>query len=214
MKIHYVSCFPPNDAAELPLRRELNLWGDQNNQNLTVHEVTTPDELKTHLLALDKTSLNVLIVGGHGHGSLMGFNVWENPVRWHDLAHLLRGKLPNACTFVFYSCDGGYPGIMHIFGRETGPDLVFGPRIKVMAEAMTHATIEILKWKGTGGGDTTAAKTLIDRLHNWARGQYLDEYDHDFLRVMWSEGQNARYPDQPGPDKPNGTSIPLREWGL
>lgn len=214
MKVHYVSCFNSNDKAEQPLRYALESWTSADGERPTVHEVATPDELKKHLLEIDKTALDVLIIGGHGHKSLWGFKVRKEPVSWHDLAHLLRGHLPTSCSFIFYSCNGGYPGIMHIFGRETGPDYVFGPRIKVLAEAMTHATIGILKWKDSGGGDVSSAKELIDNLHKWATENYPKDYDHEFLRVMWSESAHARYPDKPGPDKPDGTKIEHRGWGL
>jgi hypothetical protein len=177
-------------------------------------QVATPDDLRDHLLALEKTTLQVLVVGGHGHASLRGFNVRDEPVRWHDLAHLLKGTLPPSCTFVFYSCDGGYPGIMHMFGRDSGPDFVFGPTIRVLSAAMTHATMEILNWKDAGGVDIQTAKTLVDRMHSWARTECVDPYDHRFLRVMWSGGACARYPNEPGPDVPDGTDIPLRGWGL
>lgn len=118
-----------------------------------------------------------------------------------------------SCTFIFYSCNGGYPGVMHMFGRESGPDFAFGPRIRVYPEAMTYATIEILNWKNCGGGNTGDARTLVDAINRWASKKYPSELDHhQFLRVMWGNGAKCRHPDLPSDEKPAGDLIPLLGW--
>lgn len=215
MTVHYLSCFSPSDSAEQPLISALGAWRDASGALPTSDAAATPQELQAKLLALPFDNLDVLIIGGHGHPSLQGFWVTETPLRWHDLAFLLRGKLKASCSFVFYSCNGGYPGVMHLFGRQSGPDFVFGPRIKVFAGAMTHATISILDWKKNGGGNHHAAKALVDKINNWAKSQSANYPDHhEFLRVMWCEGSNCRHPDVPGGEKPSGSGIDLLEWGL
>jgi hypothetical protein len=215
MNVHYVSCFTPGDHAEVPLLAALKKWEAKDKSTPQLAAVLTPPDLKLHLESLDTTNLDVLIIGGHGHPSLSGFWVDATPLRWHDLAFVLRGRLPRSCSFVFYSCDGGYPGVMHIFGRDSGPDFVFGPRISVYARAMTHATIEILNWKDGEANDTVAARGLVDKINAWAAVQYpLDPDHHRFLRVMWCEGANCRHPDDPGGETPSGSVIPLLGWGL
>lgn len=215
MNVHYVSCFTPSDHAEQPLLSALRTWRDKSDQPAQQVQVADPGALKQHLEAMSKAALDVLILGGHGHPSMEGFWVRGTPLRWHDLAFLLRGALPRSCTFVFYSCNGGYPGIMHIFGRDSGPDYVFGPRISVYARAMTHATMEILKWKEAGGGDSSKARVFVDTINTWAATEYSHDPDHQqFLRVIWCEGSNCRHPDKPSAEIPNGSSIPLLGWGL
>jgi hypothetical protein len=210
MHVYYVGCF--EDGADGSLLDALEQWRRDPDRDVTVQTATTAEELKGHLEALPE--FDVVMVGGHGHESLSGFWVHDETVRWQDLAFLLRGRLPAKTTFVFYSCDGGYPGIMHIFGREGGPDYVFGPFITVRAPAMTHAAMEIIGWKERGAGDAVAARGLVDTINAWAKGKYSDTYDQNFLRVMWTEGSRGRYPEKPGPDKPQGDVIPLRSWGL
>jgi hypothetical protein len=156
---------------------------------------------------------DVLIVGGHGHLSLSGFKVRNDPVSWPDLAFFLRKQTSCPWTFIFYSCNGGYPGVMPAFGHANGLDFIFGPRIKVAADAMTHATMEIISWKEGGGDDVVAAKALVDRVNTW--GNETGAGTHaTFLRVMWGEGSAARYPNAPNIQNPIGDPIPVRGWGL
>ena len=214
MRVHYVSCFPVGDNAEKPLSNLLRGWGELAEVQLTETAIGAAEDLRHHLRDMPKESLDVLIVGGHGHASRSGFWVRKDEVRWHDLAFQLRGSLPRSCSFIFYSCDGAFPGIAHIFGRETGPDVVFGPRISALAEAMCHAVQEILEWKKQGGGDAASARSLVDRVNAWATSIYLDPNDHEFLRVIWCEGPGCRHPNKPSPDEPKAAMIPLRKWGL
>lgn len=192
----------------------LERWKMEPGNHLMRTHAATVDELKERLEALlDSDCPDVLIIGGHGHKSLSGFWVHEEAVRWHDLAFLLRARLPATTTFVFYSCNGGYPGIAHIFGRTGGPDYVFGPTITVLAEAMTHATEQILAWKRAPDASVIAVKRLIDDLVLWAQGKYPDKTEHSFIRVIWDEG-HGRYPDVSGPENPKGELITLLGWGL
>lgn len=206
--VRYISCFKPGDAGEEPLLKLLNSWGEIQGRLVDVSCVATPDELKDHLLTIQNP--DILVVGGHGHGSLEGFLVRDEPVRWHDLAFLLCGKLPPKCTFVFYSCNGGYPGIAHIFGRTGGPDFVFGPTIQVEGEAMAYATEQILDWK-EAGGNKNSAQELVDRVNSWSEFTYLHACDQNFLRV-WDENRR-RHPAAPRTSRPSGASIPNRKWG-
>ncbi len=54
--------------------------------------------LRFQSLNLDK--LDVLIVGCHGHGSLTGFYIADEPVRWHELASALKKQL--TCFLLIY----------------------------------------------------------------------------------------------------------------
>lgn len=215
MTAHYVNCFVPGDSAEKPLSNLIASWSGSNIANVSHASVQDPNALKQHLEGLALEDLKVLIIGGHGDASLTGFWVQNDPLRWHDLAFLLRGRLSKDCSFVFYSCNGGYPGIMHLFGRNSGPDFVFGPRISVFPSAMTHAVDEILKWKDQGSCTQQSSIQLVDGVNSWAGGQYPNDPDHQqFLRVMWCEGSNCRHPDIPGEETPVGPTIPLLGWGL
>jgi len=212
--IHYVNCFSPRDNSENELRAVLDRWSPKDGIHLTEATMGTPEDLRDHLIVLNKEALDVLLIGGHGHKSLRGFLVRDDPVRWQDLAFLLRGTLSETCSFIFYSCNGGYPGLSHMFGRESGPDFVFGPYIRVNADAMAHAVQEILAWKLNGGGDVMSARSLVDTVNEWARATYFSSYDQKFLRVTWSERPGCRHPNEPGLDKPSGPDIKLRCWGL
>jgi hypothetical protein len=216
MKIHYISSFLANDPADTPpVRDSLRKWSDQNRVEFTDAEVTRADSIRVHLLEIPLDEVDVIIIGGHGHPSLWGFVVGNDDVRWHDLAFLLRGKLSRGCTFIFYSCNGGYPGISHIFRRDSGPDFVFGPRIAVYRDAMLNATLQMLNWKLQGGGDVNSARRFVDQVNQWAKEEYPNDAEHhEFLRVMWGEGPRCRHPDKPGPDLPDGPKIELRRWGL
>jgi len=214
MRIRYVSCFEKPDRAEAPLIAKLQEWEKLPDLTLTQTVVSCATELHQQIVDMETDALDVLIVGGHGHKSRSGFWVGPEPLRWQDLAFLLRGKLSIRCSFIFYSCDGGYPGISHVFGRVGGPDYVFGPRISVDADAMAEATHRILEWKLGGAGDVSAACQLVDDVNAWARSTYFDPNHHEFLRVMWCEGPQSRYPNKPGPEKPIGEMIKLRGWGL
>jgi hypothetical protein len=214
LKIHYVSCFRPDDQAELPLRTELQGWKSRNDIELTHDIAQDAENLREHLKSLANKPVDVLIVGGHGHGSLSGFLVGDDPVRWHDLACLLRGTLSKTCTFIFYSCNGGYPGINPVLDHNFGPDFVFGPYISVEGAAMTHAITEILTWKLNGGGDAKAASTLVDRVNSWASTIYNFPYEQSFLRVIWRQGRKIRrHPNRRSSDKVTKPLIKLRGWG-
>mgnify|MGYP003406554121 CR=1 FL=1 len=215
MYVHYLSCFTPQDDAETPLLRALGTWKSKSGSAPLQSVATDPEDLASQLDALALSSLDVLLIGGHGHDSRSGFWVNEMPLRWHDLAFRLRGKLPKSCSFIFYSCNGGYPGIAHVFGRESGPDFVFGRSISVYADAMTYAVMHILAWKDAGHCDAIQARVLVDSINAWATKQYPLENDHhQFLRVTWCEGSRSRYPDQPGGEAPSENRIRLRGWGL
>lgn len=214
MKIHYVSCFAPNDPAELPLRTELLQWELRNDVELSIVVIQHAEGLREHLISLVRKALDVLIIGGHGHSSLSGFLAGEDPIRWHDVAVLLRGTLAKNCSFIFYSCNGGYPGMAPMFAPNSGPDFAFGPYIKAEGDAMTHATKEILTWKLNGGGDPSDAIALIDIVNRWARATYIAPYDQSFLRVTWQQGQKIlRYPTKPSSDRFTKPLIKLRGWG-
>src|SRR5437588_11494292 len=105
MKIHYVSCFPRNDQAELPLRTEMLQWESRSDIELANAVTQHAESFREHLISLINKPVDVLIVGGHGHNSLSGFLIGNDPVRWHDFAALLRGTLPKTCSFIFYSCN-------------------------------------------------------------------------------------------------------------
>jgi hypothetical protein len=220
MRTHYVGCFKKGDGVEKPLLKMLGTWAKPPQHVLTQEVASDGEDLKARLLALLGTECpDVLIIGAHGHDSLMGFIVQSDPVAWFDLALLLRGRLAKNCTFVFYSCNGAYPGIAHVFGRTGGPDFVFGPRVQAIDDAMTYATQMILKWKEAGAVNLTSARKLVDDVHKWAAKTYpnsnykgIAKYDHSFLRVIWNEG-TGRYPANPGPDKPDYTKIKIRGWG-
>lgn len=215
MRTHYVGCFKDGDRAEIPLTAALDGWPNAD-RHLSRERATNGDQLREKLVArLTGDELpDVLIIGGHGHASLSGFWVQDDAVRWHDLAFLLKTEVKQPCTFVFYSCNGGYPGLMHSLGRPTGIDYAFGPRIEVFANAMTRATMDILNWKERGGGNVADAQALVDNLNAWGAQTYAD-HSHDlFLRVMWAEGPAGRHPNDPNRQVPYGPVIPLRGWAL
>jgi hypothetical protein len=213
VKVHYVSCFPENDGAEAPLRTQLLNWQARANVEITTTKAENAEALRLHLKEHNKEALDVLIIGAHGHASLSGFNVQSEPVRWHDLALLLRGSLPEGCTFIFYSCNGGYHGIRPMFSKHSGPDFAFGPYIRAWGDAMAHAVNEILTWKMTGVRDFSAACSLVDAVNQWASMTYTKPYDQSFLRVMWSEYPKIRYyPSRHGSDRFTKPLIKLRGW--
>ncbi|WP_437741861.1 hypothetical protein WMF39_40720 [Sorangium sp. So ce1504] len=214
MRVHYINCFNVGDPAGTPLSDALDAW-QSDSRRLVRDDAVDGNQLRARIDRLWQANdvPDVLIVGGHGHPSLSGFSVRNDAVRWHDLAFLLREQTSGPWTFVFYSCNGGYPGIMHAFGRANGLDFVFGPRIEVAADAMTHATMEIISWKEGGGGDFAAAKALVDQVNTWGIAAHGEAHAM-FLRVMWAEGSAARHPNAPNTQRPIGDPIPLREWGL
>ncbi len=216
MQVHYVRCFDGADDVDKPLLEGFDAWATKADHLLSIERVKDRGELREHLSGFPMESLNCLVVGGHGHESLSGFWVGEEPLRWHDLAFLLRGRLARRCTFMFFSCNGGYPGISHAFGRNTGPDYVFGPAITVRAGAMTHAVMRVIEWKeGESDQRRSSARALVDKINVWARDSYPSEPDYEaFLRVMWDEGPRSRYPKRHGADGPEGSVIPLLGWGL
>ena len=141
MKIAYVSCFEPDDPAEAPLKRDFKKLTSNKGIDLSSAIAQDAESLWVCFESLRLKRLDVLIIGGHGHGSLSGFTVGSEPVRWHELARRLEGRLPKSSTLIFYSCNGGFPGIGHIFSEGAGPDCVFGPYIRVDPNAMAHAAI-------------------------------------------------------------------------
>ncbi len=213
LKVHYINCFNTGDVAEPPLREELEAWRSQG-RDLLYEEARDANELRTRIDRLwwrDDVP-DVLIIGGHGHNSLSGFWVRNDPLRWHDLAFLLREQTAAPWSLIFYSCNGGYPGMTHVFGGTNGIDFAFGPRIEARACAMAKATIGIVAWKENGGGGIDSAKALVDLLNSWATDAYSAS-DEMFLRVNWGEGRGTRHPDVPNEQNPVGEPIPLRGWG-
>ncbi len=214
MRVHYINCFNVGDPAGTPLSDKLDAW-QSTSRRLMQQDAVDGNQLRARIYELWQADEvpDVLIVGGHGHPSLSGFKVRNELVAWSDLAYLLREQTSRPWTFIFYSCNGGYPGIMLAFRHANGLDFVFGPRIEVAADAMTHATMEIISWKEGGGGNVVAAKSLVDRVNTW--GNERDAGAHaSFLRVMWGVGAADRYPDTPNAQDPIGDVIPLRGWGL
>jgi hypothetical protein len=215
MRTHYVSCFHDGDPAEPRLTTALAAWPTgRAGRTLTQEKATDGEDLRTRITTLfEAHEVDVLIVGGHGHDSLSGFWVRDDPVRWHDLAFLLRQKVRRPCTFVFYSCNGGYPGSTYALGGASGIDFIFGARIYVYDVAITHATMSILDWREAGQVDPGTAKALVDAENRWGAATYPGT-EHDlFLRVMWGE-PTERHPATPNPQRPYGPLIPLRGWGL
>lgn len=213
--IFYIDCFLPSEKVSLGLLRDLNAWypSDQPYQ-VRPSDAAMATDLRRHLdnFLNDHGEGDILIIGGHGHPSLSGFWVADDPLRWMDVSLLLRGKMKPNTEFVFYSCDGGFPGIGHLL-HGPGPSFVWGPRIKVRPEAMRHATRLILDAHLSGDATTQSKIALVDQAHAWARARYpQSSYDHEFLRVIWSEGEHGRYPNTPSPDHPEGDQIPLRNW--
>ncbi len=218
MRAFYVSCFHDNDPAEGSLNRALAGWPGVGRV-LVQERATDGEDLRTKLMTglTPRDRIDALIVGGHGHASLSGLWVRDDPVRWHDLAFLLREQVRYTCTFIFYSCNGGYPGIMHALGRADGIDFAFGPRVSAYAGALAHATMSVLTWKEAGGVDAAGARALVDQENAWGAATYpapANEPHDRFFRVMWGEGPNARHPDEPNGQVPYGPLIPLRGWGL
>jgi hypothetical protein len=212
MKIHYVGYFKTNDKAEQPL---LDYFADLESEQGTYLEITRNQDAErfaTQLLSLTLDDVDILIVGAHGHGSLTGFYVGDEPTRWHELASKLKGRLPASCSFIFYSCNGGYSGIAHIFDGASGPDFAFGPYIRVDADAMKYAVRRIVEWKRKFLHTPKQACELVDEVNQWAKEMYPNRpYNQSFLRVHWRDGhKNLRHPKEPGPDKPTLPLIPLK----
>ncbi len=129
MKVLYLRCFREDDVVEEPLKE---LIRDLTAADFDVRVATIPtaDALREFLLRENFDGCDILILGAHGHDSKTGFCVREQEIRWHDLAALFEDALPRTCTFIFYSCNCGYPGIGHAFSKSSGPDFIFGPYIK------------------------------------------------------------------------------------
>jgi len=212
MKVLYLSCFPENDVAEEPLNE---LIRDLTGTDVDVRVATTPtpDALRDCLLHEDFSDCDVLILGAHGHDSRTGFRVREQEVRWHDLAALLKDALPKTCTFIFYSCNGGYPGIGHALKQSSGPDFIFGPYIEVLPDAMTYAVKAIIDAKRSGIKTPDEANRLVESINRWAAETFFAKYDQSFLRVLWKCGRRiCRYPNTPSRDQPKKAAIKLRGW--
>lgn len=220
--VFYIDCFSPGERAGIGLEAELTRWlpaltGPRAPWRLDARVASSPDELRELLerfISLHNEG-DVLILGGHGHGSRQGFWVDDTPVRWHDVSFLLRGRMRDETEFVFYSCNGGYPGISHVFGRDGGPSFVWGPRIEVLVTAMRHATRQILQSHSAGSCTRELKVDLVDAVNGWAQQTLADFPDHEqFLRVWWSERTGGRHPAGPSHEQPDGTEIALLGWGL
>ncbi|GEM_PF-4323736 len=216
IQIVYINCFCPDErgflSLEEPLHGFLTVQGRSTKFTLSSFHTSSPDELKGHiesyLVSIQEKS--VLIVGAHGHPSLGGFCVCNEPVLWHDLASLL-SRMPKSSIFISYSCNGGFPGIAHAQSCTRGPTYIFGPRVIIPAELMQDATFKILEWYSTGNLSVKSASDLIDCLNQQAATAWrvIPKERHPVLRVIWSKG---RYPKIPSPDRPDGSDIPQRDW--
>lgn len=212
MKVCYLSSFPEKDVAEGPLN-ELIRDLPATDVDVRVTTIPTADALRDFLLHEDFSDCDILILGAHGHDSKTGFGVREQEVRWHDLAALLKDALPRTCTFIFYSCNGGYPGIGHALKQSSGPDLIFGPYIEVLPDAMTYAVGAIIDAKRSDIKTPDEASHLVNSINRWAAETYFAKYDRSFLRVLWKCGRRiCRYPNTPSRDQPRKSSIKLRGW--
>ena len=212
MKVRYLSCFPENDVVEEPLN-ELIRDLPATDFDARVATIPTADALRDFLLHEDFSDCDILILGAHGHDSKTGFCVRGQEVRWHDLAALLKDALPKTCTFIFYSCNGGYPGIGHAFSKSSGPDFIFGPFIRVLPDAMAHAVKAAIDSKRNGMKTSDDARRLVESINRWAAETYFGRYDQSFLRVLWKCGRRiCRYPDTPSRDQPTRAPIKLRGW--
>ena len=212
MKVRYLSCFPEKDVAEEPLT-ELIRNLPATDVDVRVTTIPTADTLRDFLLHEDFCDCDIFILGAHGDDSKTGFCVREQEVRWHDLAALLKDALPKTCTFIFYSCNGGYPGIGHAFSKSSGPDFIFGPYIRVLPDAMTHAVKAIIDAKRSGIKTPAEAIHLVESINRWAAETYFAKYDRSLLRVLWKFGRRiCRYPNTPSRDQPKKAPIKLRGW--
>ncbi len=72
MQVQCFSCFFPGDLAEQQLLSALDSWSAQPDRTFVKHDITTADEFRDHFLDLDKSRIDVFIVGGYGHGSRVG----------------------------------------------------------------------------------------------------------------------------------------------
>lgn len=215
--IFYIDCLPTAQATSHGAGHLLPGWcasltSPGGTVQQEIHRACSPPELQAALqLFLDThSSGDVLIIAAHGHGSLEGIVVDATPVRWHDVASLLHGRMREQTEFIFYSCNGGYPGIAHIFCPGSGPTFVWGPRITVGVGAMRHATEEILNAHAAGRNTQTDKVAVVDTLHGWARTVLQGRGHDEFIRVWWS-AQN-RYPTTPSGEVPTGPAIPLLGW--
>jgi hypothetical protein len=212
MRIHYVSFFQENDPAEQPLKDYLADLQNEAETELVISEIRSVADWRPQLLSLKLDKLDILMIGCHGHNSLTGFCVGDQPVRWHELASALKDSLSLSCSFIFYSCNGGYSGIAHMFYGSGGPDFLFGPYIHVDADAMKYSVRQIVDWKRRGSSTAEEACCLVNAVNEWAKGMYpRKKYDQSFLRVQWREGQKTlRHPTEPGRDRPNLAPISLK----
>lgn len=212
MKVRYLSCFPENDVVEESLN-ELIRDLAATDVDVRVATIPTADALRDFLLHEDFSDCDILVLGAHGHDSKTGFCVREQEVRWHDLAEILKGTLPKPCTFIFYSCNGGYPGIGHAFSNSGGPDFILGPFIRLLPDAMTQAVKAIIDSKGSGIKTPDDASRLVDSINRRAAETYFAKYDRSFLRVLWKCGRRiCRHPNAPSRDQPKKAPIKLRGW--
>jgi hypothetical protein len=212
VKVLYLSCFPENDVVEEPLK-ELIRGLTAVDFDVRVATIPTANALRDFLLREDFGDCDIFILGAHGHRSRTGFYVREEEVRWHDLAALLKDALPKTCTFIFYSCNGGYPGIGHAFGKSRGSDFIFAPYIEVLPDAMTYAVKAVIDSKRSGMKTSEDARQLVKRINRWAAETYFGKYDRSFLRVLWKSGHRiSRYPNTRSSDRPTKAAIKIRGW--
>ena len=220
--VFYIDCFSAQERPTIGLAGELTTWmpaltGPRAPWNLDDQVAATPNDLRRLLERFidQHEEGDVLILGGHGHPSLQGFWVDDTPVRWHDVAFLLRGRMHRDTEFVFYSCNGGYPGISHVFGRDTGPNFVWGPRITVLVSAMRHATRRILESHSAAQCSQADKVAVVDAVNGWAQQALSGFPDHEqFLRVWWSERSGGRHPNAPSHERPDNSEIDLIGWRL
>ena len=86
MRVHYVSFFGENDPAEQPLTDYLSDLQNEADTDLVISEIKDVRNWKPAVRSVIFDKLDVLIVGGHGHNSLTGFCISNEPVRWYELA--------------------------------------------------------------------------------------------------------------------------------
>jgi hypothetical protein len=212
LRVHYLGCFRPMDRAEARLLKSFGALRALGCDVLT-SSVESAGQLRVHILNQNFSDCNVFVLGGHGHPSLSGFFVHDEEVRWHDLAHTLKGRLPQSSTFIFYSCYGAFPGIGHAFSKDAGPKFIFGPNTSVKSSVMTRAVTRLIESRLGGEMNVTEVCRQVDALNTSAKFSFFKSHNQSFIRVLWKEGrQIRRYPNIPSADRPRGPIIPSRGW--
>jgi hypothetical protein len=215
MRVLYLRCVHKADEVDLELKPFIEDGSSPGFDGQTV-SISSPDALRDFLLDQDLSTYQILVLGAHGHPSKSGFLVRDEPVRWHDFAALLCGALSKNCSLILFSCYGGYPGIGRAFNSASGPDVIFGPYVAVLSDAMTHAIRLITDWKNGAVDGNKSPLPLVEQVNAWAAKTYFKKYDQDFLRVLWKEGHKiCRFPAPPNGwrrDRPKGAIISIRGW--